>query len=337
MNRTGYLAAAIFSVMIFFAGCSFGPNPKEVLSKYLDSYFLGNYDKAYEQLSSKDKAVKSQQEFSGDFKEIAGFAKVFAGKITFNIKAVKVAGEKAQATVDVTAPDLSGAMGELFGAAMKSAFGGGKPDEKEMEKIVAEKMKGKNLPTTTRTEQYDLVKDKDGWRVYMGWENENKIKELKSVAEKLEKQKKFVEAKAKYAEIQGLSSRDSEAPKKIKELDEKAVKYKEKQAYFTNIEVKNVKIGKSFLNETGVFGEIKNKGDKTLKEVEITTFCLDKEGKVVFEKNFHPVLVSEHSFSFREQKPLKPNYSQTFGYKLDDAPSEWSGKVRVEVTDLEFE
>lgn len=34
---------------------------------------------------------------------------------------------------------------------------------------------------------------------------------------------------------------------------------------------------------------------------------------------------------------LPPNYSQQFGYKLDDAPSDWSGKVRVEVTDLEFE
>lgn len=297
---------------LFLGGC--GPNPKEITTKYLENYYHGDYDKAYELLSSRDKAVKSQQEFSGDLKEFGGFAKAFAEKITFNIKEIKVTGEKAQASVDITAPDLSGAMGELFGAAMKSAFGGGKPDEKEMEKIVAEKMNDKNLPTTTRTELYELIKDKDGWRVYMGWENQKKIKELKSAAEKLEKQKKFIEAKTKYTEVQGLSSRDSEAPKKIKELDEKAAKYKEKQAYFTNIEVKNVKIGKSFLNETGVFGEIKNKGDKTLKEVEITTFCLDKEGKVVFEKNFHPVLVSEHSFSFREQKPLKPNYSQTFGY-----------------------
>ena len=337
MNRTGYLAAVIFSMLVFFAGCSFGPNPKEVLSKYLDNYFHGNYDKAYEFLSSKDKAVKSQQEFSGDFKEFGGFAKAFAGKITFNIKEVKVTGEKALATVDVTAPDLSGAMGELFGAAMKSAFSGGKPDEKEMEKIVAEKMKDKNLPTTTRTDQYDLVKDKDGWRVYMGWENAKKIKEVRAAAEKLDKQKKFAEAKAKYSEILALSSRDDEAPKRIKELDEKIVKYKEKQAYFPNIEVRNVKIGKSILNETGVFGELKNKGDRSLKRVKVTTYCLDKDGKVVFEKDFPAVLVSEYSFGLRENKPLKPNYSQQFGYKLDDAPSDWSGKVRVEVTDLEFE
>lgn len=337
MNRAGYLTTAFISVLLFVVGCSFGPNPKDVLTKYLDNYYQGNYDKAYEYLSSKDKAIKSQQEYSGDFKEFGGFAKAFAGKITYSIKEVTVTGEKALATVDVTAPDLSGAMGELFGVAMKSAFGGGKPDEKEMEKIVAEKMKGKSLPTTTRTEQFDLVKDKDGWRVYMGWENAKKIKELKSAAETLDKQKKFAEAKTKYTEVLSLSSRDSEAPVKIKELDEKIVKYKEKQAYFPNIEVRNTKIGKSILNETGVFGELKNKGDRSLKRVEVTTYCLDKDGKVVFEKNFPAVLVSDYSFGLRDNKPLKPNYSQQFGYKLDDAPSDWSGKIRVEVTDLEFE
>jgi hypothetical protein len=325
-----YLSA----IVLFIASCSFGPDPKSVVSKYLDDYQKGNFDKAYEMLSARDKAVKSKQEYSSDLQEFAGLAKMMAAKITYNVKDVKVTGEKALATVDITSPDPSKMMGELFGAAMKSAFGGGKPDEKEMEKI-AEKMKDKDMPTITRTEQFDLVKDKDGWRVYMGWENEKKIKELKAAAEKLDKQKKFADAKAKYSEIQSLSSRDSTAPKKIKELDDKIANYKEKQVYFPSIEVKNVSIGKSYIGEKGVFGEIKNKGDKSLKSVEITTYCLDKDGKVVFEKPYHPVLVSE--YSFRNEGPLKPNYSRQFGCKLDDAPSDWSGKVRVEVTDVEFE
>jgi ribosome-binding factor A len=213
-------------IVLFIAGCSFNPDPKAVISKYLDNYLHGNYDKAYELLSSRDKAIKSQQGFTGDTKEFGGLVKALSSNVSFNVKDVKVTGDKALATIDVTAPDLSGAMGELFGVAMKSAFSGGNPDEKEMEKIVAEKLKDKKLPTTTRTEQYDLVKDKEGWRVYMGWENEKKIKGLKAEAEKLEKQKKFAEAKAKYTEIQGLSARDESAPKKIKELDEKIAMYK---------------------------------------------------------------------------------------------------------------
>lgn len=336
MKRACHAGAIIIMVVALAAGCNFGPGPKEVVSRYLDNTLHGSYDKAYELLSAKDKAVKSQQEFSDDGKEVGGLMKGLASKVSYSVKEVKVAGDKALATAEVTMPDLSGAMGELLDVAMQSAFSGGKPDDKAMEKLIADKLKDKNLPTTTRTEQYDLVKDKDGWRVYMGWENIRKIQALKVEADKLEKQKKFAEAKAKYLEVQGLSSRDEAAPKKIKELDEKTARYKEIQAYFQNVEVRNVHTGKGILGDFGVFGEVKNKGDKTLKRVEITTYCLDKDGKVVFEKDYPAVLVSEYSF-MGDNQPLKPNYSRRFGCKLNDAPSEWSGKVRVAVTDVEFE
>ncbi|MEE9913258.1 MAG: hypothetical protein K4571_16225 [Deltaproteobacteria bacterium] len=326
------------AVMTFFyTGCSIGTDPQKVISMYLDDLYHGNSEKAYSLLSSRDKAVRSLQEFSGGKAESNAMRKAFSNKITFKIKDVKITGDKALARVDVTAPDLSGAIGEVFATALSQAFVGSKPDDKAMEKTLTEKMKENNLPTTTTTEQFDLVKEADGWRVYMGWENEQKIKQLMTEAEKFDKQKKFTEAKSKYSEILALSPRNNEAPNKIKDLDDKIIKYKEKQAYFPNIEIRDVRIGKSILDEVGVFGEIKNKGDKSLKKVEITTYCLDKDGKTVFEKTYHPILVTESSFGLGGNKPLKPNYGEQFGYKLNDAPSDWSGQVRVEVTDLEFE
>lgn len=69
---------------------------------------------------------------------------------------------------------------------------------------------------------------------------------------------------------------------------------------------------------------------------EITTYCLDKDGKVVFEKGYASVFVSGFSF-MGDNQPLKPNYTRQFGCKLNDAPSDWSGKVRVAVTDVEFQ
>ena len=65
-------------------------------------------------------------------------------------------------------------------------------------------------------------------------------------------------------------------------------------------------------------------------------YYLDKNGKAVFEKSYRPVLVSDSGVSLRDHKPLKPNYSKKFGCKLNDVPSEWAGKVRVEVVDIEF-
>ena len=109
-----------------------------------------------------------------------------------------------------------------------------------------------------------------------------------------------------------------------------------KRAYLSRVALKNVKVGKSVLDETGVFGEVKNVGNRTLKEVQITIYCLDKKGQAVFEKTYRPVYVSDSGFSMREKKPLRPNYTEKFGCKLDDAPSDWSGQVRVIVTDIEF-
>ncbi len=107
-------------------------------------------------------------------------------------------------------------------------------------------------------------------------------------------------------------------------------------AYLGKVLVNKVKIGKSVLDEPGVFGEVKNTGDRTLKEVEITIFCLGGDGRPVFEKTYHPVLVSSFSFGDANQ-PLKPGYSRQFGVKLNDAPSDWAKAVDVKVTTVHFQ
>jgi hypothetical protein len=107
-------------------------------------------------------------------------------------------------------------------------------------------------------------------------------------------------------------------------------------AYLPKVTVGNVHVSKTALDDNAVFGEVKNTGDRTLKEVEITIYCLGSDGKPIFEKLFHPVLVSDFSLGDSNQ-PLKPGYSRQFGVKLDDAPSGWSKKADVKVTSLEFE
>jgi hypothetical protein len=109
----------------------------------------------------------------------------------------------------------------------------------------------------------------------------------------------------------------------------------EKSAYIPKIAISKVEVGKSILDEVGVFGELKNTGDRTLSRVEITIYFLDKAGQPIYEKNYSAVLVSDYAYG-DQGKPLKPGYSQKFGVKADDAPSEWDRKVNVKVTDIEF-
>jgi hypothetical protein len=105
--------------------------------------------------------------------------------------------------------------------------------------------------------------------------------------------------------------------------------------YLSKVVVRDTKVGKSVLDEKGVWGEVKNGGDSTLDRVEITIFFLDSAGKPVHEMTYPAVLVSEYSLS-GDNTPLKPGYSRKFGARADDAPSDWAGKVEIKVTDVQF-
>lgn len=130
-----------------------------------------------------------------------------------------------------------------------------------------------------------------------------------------------------------LKSKEVEGSKKpeIKDIEE----LDPKQAYIDKVKILNLRVAEAQFGGLGVFGEIKNTGDKTLTEVEITIYFLDKNNKPIFEETYSPVFVTD--FSIGENKPLRPNYSEKFGYSTDDVPSEWSKKVRAKITNIEFE
>ncbi|MGC9454887.1 MAG: hypothetical protein ACP5HU_08465 [Phycisphaerae bacterium] len=107
-------------------------------------------------------------------------------------------------------------------------------------------------------------------------------------------------------------------------------------AYLDKVELRNIEVADTALGDKGVFGEVKNVGNRTLSKVRIMVYCLDRNGSPVFEEDYYPVLVTDSDFFPSDDKPLKPNYSRKFGYGLDEAPSEWSGDVRVEVVEVEF-
>ncbi len=220
-------------VLIFLASCNlFGPSPKDVLTKYLDNYYKGNYSETYALLSSKDRNFKNQKEYEAEFSDNP-FSKLFAGKISFKVKDIKVSGGTAEATVEITGPDLTKATADLIGIAFASAFG--KKNDKGMEKMITEKFKDKSLPMTTTTVKYDLVKEREGWRVFLNWDGQKKAKDITEQADQMEKGKKFEEAKAKYQEALSLDKNNKTAQTKLAEIDKKIEDYKVKKAYFDKI------------------------------------------------------------------------------------------------------
>ena len=109
-----------------------------------------------------------------------------------------------------------------------------------------------------------------------------------------------------------------------------------KEEYIRNdLLLENIRIEEKYENRR-IKGVVKNNGNKILNEVEIIVYFLDEEGNPMGEENYYPVLVTEYSF-LNDNKPLKPNYVKDFEYIIEnDAPPEWSGKIEVEIINIDF-
>ena len=115
---------------------------------------------------------------------------------------------------------------------------------------------------------------------------------------------------------------------------------KEKMEYYGKIIIRDISAGKKEYLGNVVSGEIKNTGEKTLKEIEIMIYFLDKDGRAVYEEKYYPVSVrSAGTWPLREAgqyEPLKPNYSTKFLKSETYPPSDWSGKVDIKISNIEF-
>lgn len=122
-------------------------------------------------------------------------------------------------------------------------------------------------------------------------------------------------------------------PVPVRVTEREAKLLEEKGAYISKVEIINLTVGKTVLGDWGVFGEIRNTGDRTLAEVEITVYYFDENRYPIYEDTFYPV----HTSGWRsDSKPLKPNYAEKFGYEADSVPSAWSKEITAQVTNIEF-
>ncbi|TYO96769.1 hypothetical protein EDC39_11257 [Geothermobacter ehrlichii] len=328
-----------------------GPSPNEVLNQYLDACLKGRYEESYSYVSAADKAVKDLQSYlKENEKKNSPFTEAIVSKVSYKILSLEKSEKTATANVEITLPDFGSIFSDVMGAAFKSAFGGG--DEKEMEKILAKKFESGEVPLTTKKETFNLVKEEDGWKVFLDWkaekikkERQAKIQALLAEAEELKKSKKLHGAVKKYEQILELDSEMVDAKEGLKETKKEIKSFEKKQAYIKKVVLYDLKARyyDTFLEKKvpGVEFKIKNKGDKTLKKVEVTVYFKDANGTIIAEEDYYPVLVTKYSFG-GNNKPLKPNYIWQMErgkfYKADSVPSEWKeGSVSAKITNIEFE
>ena len=349
MTKTYIIFTLLFFLLI---GCGQSvSNPKTILNKYLDAFYHGNYKEAYQHISSEDKKIK---DISCYLSEIADsdnpFIRIIQSKTSYEIKDTKESENKAEVNVVLTCPNFKTIMAELMGAAFASSLSGNNNNiiiQEEFEK----KYKDKQIPMTTINKTFNLIKESDEWKVFLDWkteklkkEKEAKIQALLANARQLRESKKLHGALNKYEKVLELDSEMVEAKKGIEETKKEIKSFDEKQAYTKNVVLYDLvaRYYDTYLekNVPGVEFKLKNKGNRTLKKVRVTVYFKNASGTIIFEKDYHPVLVTKYSFG-RDNKPLKPNYIWQMEsgrvYKADSVPDEWKeGAVSAKITDIEF-
>jgi len=161
--RIPWLVCVIAALL---SGCaSTGSEPKKVLSRYFEASVDNRYEDAYQYICEKDRVVMSLEDYisSREDKWMLD-SETLRSKISYKVKEVEVIGDRAQARVEVTMPDMVAIATDIFGAVLTSIF----EDEnsrRELEEELESKYARGRMPVTTKTRYYNLVKDPEGWRV----------------------------------------------------------------------------------------------------------------------------------------------------------------------------
>jgi hypothetical protein len=163
------LPASLLFLVLFSAACSepekgLPRGPKEVLTGYLDAMISGRLEQAYQSLSSRDRAVRTLNDFVGDRSEEEGFIRnQIAKKINYTIKDVTVIKDRARARVDISAPDFEAVMKDLLsGLSIQDLPGGSLDAHTYVSGLLGRQVKkyrDKGVPMKTTTEFFDLVQE----------------------------------------------------------------------------------------------------------------------------------------------------------------------------------
>lgn len=227
---------------------------------------------------------------------------------------------------------------------MRAAFAGKSPD------VTSEAMFAANLKVIDSLtgeeiiEKYRSNLERDRIKRDKEDAERQKVTALKKEAQDLLDSNKFEEALSKYKVLSQISSGVEAAEAGIEKTTKAMEDFTKKMDYMDKVEITEFvaqRIDTYLKNDIpAVRISLKNKGDRSLDKVKVVVYFKDKDGKTIFEEDYHPVLVTKYSF-IGDNKPLKPGYVKEMEkdkyYTLESALSDWQeGKATAKVVDVEF-
>tara|TARA_B100001093_G_C26710920_1_gene963366 strand:- start:10 stop:1089 length:1080 start_codon:yes stop_codon:yes gene_type:complete len=333
------------------------PDPSGTALLYVEASAASDFGSMYELLSTEDKDYLSREDYiefklpkNSLFSDVRGelqeITKAYASLTELTIKDKVINNDSATIVINISSPDYSGYLAEIFQESFSLAFSG---EEFDQDKTLEELSSKKDVPRKITEETVRLRLEENKWKIYENVSTsfekaklDEKVDELLSKAKELQENKKYTESINNYTQVLNIDDSNNKAKSAINEIENELEEQAIKQEYIKNIEIFELEIKRidTYLdkNVPAVKFAVKNNGDRSLDKVEVTVYFYDWDDKPIFEKKYLPVLVSDYSISNND--PLKPNYirrkNKNEYYTVDQLGPEWSGKANAVVSDIRF-
>lgn len=178
MRRNLHLVILLGALGAILAGCATGGDeskPDDTLALYVSAYMSGNYEEAWQFLSSEDRAAKSLEVYVAERADSGTFlARNLHRLISHDIREVtRVDENTARATVEVRIPDVRVIVGEVSDAMEAAAWPAGALDNVSFVRrnvgAFEQKYQTEGIPKRTIQETFVLVRENGQWSVRAGW------------------------------------------------------------------------------------------------------------------------------------------------------------------------
>jgi hypothetical protein len=157
-------------VILILAAASIGvastsEDVDHALSSYLDASLHDRYEEAYAHLSEGSQAGMSLEDYTHEKEDqIVIECNEFTKRTTFKVKDIDVDGDHATAEVEITEPDVRMILKDLIGVFVSWILDDD-ADKEKLDKEMEKKYSKGEIPMTTRTEYYHMVKERGTWKV----------------------------------------------------------------------------------------------------------------------------------------------------------------------------
>jgi len=324
-------------LLFLFVSCE-RSKPEETVIRYLNNTQAAQFEEIYNDLCAADMKDKDQLQFVGDIPfeqiQIDDVLKAMAGRTTYEIRSSEQHDDSAVVRVARTAPDQNVFLGRVMIPVVKAYLAslGGKPDanaiiQESIRKMIAEVP---NTPLKTEELLFDLVREDREWRMNLHLDTISRLSKDYYDAKRLEDHGQFEEAEKVYNDLLKREPRFNRAKNSLLLLQSKLDAIKLAKPYINKLSFDFIKLSNNTSKDTvSIQVKIRNKGDKTIKQIWVAYRLIGKYGEISEED--HRVA------DFTKEGGLKPNVVWQGENSFYEAIPPWKGKYEVKVVNLEFE